>query len=320
MAVADLEGEGTKQIVLLGQDKLVVQKMTSGKMVPAAEREAARHEKFLAVDAADTNGDKRAEIFVTAVNCHNQKLCSFVLEMADGQLKPVIEDQNWYFRAINATTVWGQQKGMKKLFLSGIRRLEIQDGQLVQAGTVNLPDKEASIYDVARGDVLNNGKRQWILSDANDHLTIFNPAGKKIWESNQSFGGSETYVKTATDKSDTDETGKKRYLSQRVYITDINQDGRREVVTVDNKSLTGRWFKRFRKYGQASLVGLAWDGLGLSERWHTREVSGYAADFVYEDIDNEGSKELAMFIVSSRGSVISDPRSCLITYDTSLAP
>ncbi len=313
LAVADIDGDAAAETILLGEKTLLVQKKTADGLAPLAQWAAARHEKYLAVDAADTDDNGRAEIFITAVNPHSRNLCSLVLVWEAGDLKAVIRDRNWYFRAMDETTVWGQKKGMSDLFLPGARCLKIRGTDLVPGEPVDLP-AGACIFDVARGALLPDGHSQWVLSDSDDHLVLYSSEGEKLWKSDTAFGGSETYLKTAA--GDHDSSPGRRYLSQRLCIADLDQDGRNEVVTVVNQSLSSRWFKRYRKYAETAVVGLAWDGLGLSERWRTRKISGYAADFAWADMDGDGIRELALFIVSKRDSLFSAPRSCLILYDT----
>jgi len=105
------------------------------------------------------------------------------------------------------------------------------------------------------------------------------------------------------------------YLPHKIYITDLNKDGKTELITVKNKSITGNLFKRFRHYSGATFESLSWDGLGLSKNWHTRKVSGYIADYAIGDINNNGGLQLVAAIVSKRDVIGQNPKSTIITYD-----
>jgi hypothetical protein len=44
---------------------------------------------------------------------------------------------------------------------------------------------------------------------------------------------------------------------------------------------------------------MEWDGLGFTEKWRTKKIQGYAADYQIKDIDNDGKPEMVMALVTS---------------------
>ncbi|MFP4445244.1 MAG: FG-GAP-like repeat-containing protein [Desulfosudaceae bacterium] len=320
LAVADVDGDGKQETVLLAEDHLSVRRLEQGRFYQLAERPATAGERFLAVDAVDTDGNGKAEIFVSAVNQNADRTASFVLELADRTLVPVADKQPWLFKSLEDGRIYGQRKGradafsegLAGLLSAGIWRLEKQGDDYVRQEKLAVPDR-FSLFAVNPGVVRPEGTTDVIVADDDDRLRLYAEDDRLLWTSTDHYGGSETYL-TGQEDSD-NQIGDRVYLPRRVLVTDINADGRNEVLTLANTAPSGRLFSRFRHYTRASFVCLAWDGLGLAERWHTRPVSGYAADLALADMNNDGVPELAGIIVSSRQAAFSKPRSAVISYD-----
>jgi hypothetical protein len=102
----------------------------------------------------------------------------------------------------------------------------------------------------------------------------------------------------------------------RLLVTDTNGDGESEVIVVKNYELTGRRLEQFRKYTNAEVESMTWDGLGLQTRWKTRKISGFIRDYFLGDFDNDGKIELVAAVILSEGSaVLTEPKSTIIAYE-----
>ncbi|MDY6904472.1 MAG: VCBS repeat-containing protein [Thermodesulfobacteriota bacterium] len=314
IAVGDVDGDGMNEAVLIAGSYLCVRRMERGRFYKIAEYQGAGYEQYLGVDAVDTDGNGKAEIFVTCINKSNKRLCSLVCEVNGRSIAMIAENQPWYFRAKSGNMIAGQKKGMSQdVFLPGIYRLEKSGSDYVQKEKIPMPVNGVSVYDYAWGRLLDDGSKQLIVMDENDRLKVYSKDGEMLWKSREHFGGSEMYITTKEDSDN--EIGERRYLSQRVFVADLNNDGENEVLTVVNEAVSGRLFGRFKHFNGLKVVCLGWDGLGLSEMWHTRSVSGYASDFSPGDIDNDGKKEISVVVVSAREAALSTPRSSVIRYD-----
>lgn len=102
----------------------------------------------------------------------------------------------------------------------------------------------------------------------------------------------------------------------RIIITDIDSDGKYEIIAVKNYELTGRLLKQLRKFKEAQIESLSWNGLGLTTNWKTAKISGYIRDFAIGDFDNDGEDEIVAAVISKSGSIIGTrPKSSVISYD-----
>ena len=319
LAVADLDGDGKNEIVIVSADSLSVRRLENGQLVTLAEYETGTNERLLTVDAVDTDADGRAEIFVTGLKNTSQRLSSFVLSLSGKELQAIAERQNWYFRSPAKGLLAGQKRGLSDIFLPGVWRLERDGLDYVEREPIPVP-ASFSVFSFCPGDADNDGDRDLVILDNDDKLRIYENDKELLWQGGDCLGGSETRLVDDQTGGQQKLTGDQFFLTQRVFVADINADGRNEVLTIYNKAVTGRLFQRLRRYNQASFVCLAWDGLGLSEVWHTTPVSGYASDVALADIDNDGQDEIAALIVASRGAFMTKPKSALIFYETAGTP
>ncbi len=159
---------------------------------------------------------------------------------------------------------------------------------------------------------MHNGSQMVLALDAGDYLRLYTPSGSQEWKSDQRYGGSENVLTLSNEKG-----GERRrlYLPHRIFVTDLDRDGKSEVVVVKNDSSTSRVFKGYRRYGGARFESLSWNGLGLASNWHTRKVSGYGSDYALGDFNNDGEIKLVAAIVSKRKAPFQKPKSAVIAYD-----
>ena len=103
----------------------------------------------------------------------------------------------------------------------------------------------------------------------------------------------------------------------RLLVADTNADGDSEVIAVKNHEFARMKLERFRKFTNAHIEALTWDGLGLTTRWKTRKISGFIRDYAVGDFDNDGKIELIAAVILDEGRtvIISEPQSTIIAYE-----
>jgi hypothetical protein len=105
-----------------------------------------------------------------------------------------------------------------------------------------------------------------------------------------------------------------------LIISDLNNDGKNELVTVRSEELTGKHLSRLRVFTKGQFVGLTWDGAGLAETWKTRMLSGRVADFAVGDIDGDGMRDLVAILVANEGRIVGfKPKVNIIAYPLGVA-
>jgi len=152
--------------------------------------------------------------------------------------------------------------------------------------------------------------------DDDDHLRIFNRSGKEEWKSEDEYGGSENFLEYDESSANLDDPMMDRlFLPHRIFIADLNGNGKNEVIVVKNHTVTGKLFKRYRRFSGAQVESLTWNGLGLAPLWHTRKVSGYFSDYQLDDIDDDGEPEIIISVVSRREATFEKGKSAVIVYE-----
>jgi hypothetical protein len=108
--------------------------------------------------------------------------------------------------------------------------------------------------------------------------------------------------------------GKGLYLQQRIFVTDLDQDKKNEVIVVKNHDVSSGLFQRLRKFISGHFEALVWDNVGLRRQWKTRKFTGYISDYTVGDLDNDGTDELVFVVMAGSDSVISNPKSYIVAW------
>jgi hypothetical protein len=258
-----------------------------------AENRYKVHEQVIAVDSADLDNDGSPEIYVTVMN--GEVLASQVWTVDGTSLKQIAGPLPYYFRAVagagGAKKLYGQQ-------ISGTADFSGEVAEVVKTGTnytlknpLKLP-KQGYLYNF---NFLSGrkGERNVIIAERSGYVKVFNVAGDELWKSSEEFGGSEAGFKR-TELSN--ESGSRQvYLDQRIVV---KANG--ELFIPKNG---GSWFMvNKHSYSNSSLYNFAWDGTNLEEKWHTKQIDFYLADFAYD----ESNRELLMLEIVEKEEGIFD--------------
>jgi TolB-like protein len=321
ISVGDVDADGQQETAFITQGQVFVYRNAERRFLKLKEISGDPQDSFISVDVADINQNGPAEIFVTNLNSQRKVLESFVLEWNGSDFVRISEKNNWYYRVHDLPTrgrvLFAQKRGLTSAFLSGIYELAWQNGNYEPVSTLDLPN-DTNVFGFMLGDPMHEGGEMVLAFDENDHLRILSRSGKKEWKSDEPYGGSVNYLETQSNDADSkkEEDKERLYLGQRIFIRDLDQDGKEEVIVVKNQGTGSRLFKRFRNYSSSEIVNLSWDGLGLALNWKTRKVQGYVSDFAIEDFDNDGQNEIVAAVVLEQGvSLLMKPKSVIISYD-----
>ena len=160
------------------------------------------------------------------------------------------------------------------------------------------------------------GTSYTVLFSPFDYLWVFGQSQNEIWNSNEHYGGGYSYVDTG-NLSEADSRGEGRiYFPIPIYITDVDEDGKSEVMVGQNVSATGNLLERARSYSSGAVHFLTWDGSGLHMKYKSKKQPGALAGYRLTDLDQDGRKELLTASVTSQDfGLVKKPRSQIVIYE-----
>ncbi len=319
--IADVDNDGRQEIVMATEKLVSIYRMENGRLVKVAETAETNTSSYIGVDVADINGNGTREIYVSSLGPNRSSVDSFVLEFNGNDFKTIHDNDNWLYRVATTTdrgtVLLGQRlrSAEESVFYNPIHEMQWQGDSLVP-GNQLLPGRKASLPGVAYGDFSQTGQSQVIAYSDVDRLRIYNASGEYMWEDSERSGGNMAYFKPPRAEPGVDS---KQFFPLRIRLTDIDRNGKTEVLVARHNELTNNLAKDFRSYSKARLESRVWDGLTLATQWTTQEFDGRASDFVVGDFDNDGADEMVVAVVAKEGAVIfTDAVSNLIAFDLNI--
>jgi hypothetical protein len=298
VAVADFDGDKAQEIVVAASRRIVVGRSVERKWQPLSAIEVPVSHQILALEAFDIDGDGTPELCVSAAR--DADLSSFVYRLQKGALVEVQKGLPWLLRAVTTAAsgerfLSGQERGEKSWAGKAVR-LQWQDGKLRAGEKLDLPDGTG-----LRGMAYLASDKGAALVRLNsfDNLQILDANGDKLWKSDLNYGGSETFIEIPDGIGKTNDYATRNlYVQQRLEALGAN----RVLVPVN---IGSRTFNRLISYDESQMQLLEWDGRALHTIWETAKEKGYLADYLWADLDNDGSAELAMLVAYSKGGLLS---------------
>lgn len=307
IAAADLDGDGRRETALAMRDRLLIARIEGEDYRQEQEVEIPGRLKLLTIESIDLDRDQRPELYLTAVS--GETLKSFGVEYRDGAYRTFATDSNWYLRTVTlpqrGKVLLGQQRSPTGLNFSGpIFRMQREQDRLVETEALQFPD-DINIFSFT--PISNeDGKLFYAYLDAADHLNICTPDGLGLWQSQDSFGGSELKIDINQNREGV--SADPTFIGPRLLV---NAD--QEILVIQNYGQ--RILARNRFFGSSRLVAFKWTGGVLEERWSTPRQNGYMPDFTLGDVNNDGREDIAVIIQIKRGGIVQDAKSSIITFD-----
>jgi len=317
LATGDVDGDGKIETVMARPQSVDIYRMENNRFYKVAEVPENSSGSIIGVDVADINGNGIPEIFVTGLNALKNGVNSFVLEYNGQNYNEIVKDSRYYFRVVDlperGSILFGQRQPTGSGPFSSAVFEMTWHGSDYEPGNQILPSGRTNLMGFAYGNVLNDGQDLALAYDSSDHIRIFNAAGKEEWRGGEPYGGSMLHL--VMPLSSPGDPGDLAYLPMRIYIMDIDGDGKNEVIVANNREVTGRHLERFRNFSNFQLEALSWNGLGLVSAWKTQESSGRISDFAVGDFDNDGQDELIAAVILKEGEIVgTEKKSAVIAY------
>ncbi|MBF0572796.1 MAG: hypothetical protein HQK69_03445, partial [Desulfamplus sp.] len=271
------------------------------------------------VDVADINQNGTQEIFITSLNPDKNMPNSFVIEYDGTNYVKVVKNIPWYFKVIETKiegkVLLGQKQKSEKdnIYGSQISKM-IWDGEGYVPSKAILESGKANVLGSLFGDITGDSTPKIVAYDKADHLTLFNQSGGVIWRDVNKSGGNMNYFILPKESPTDDLTV--QYFPLSIRPSDVNNDGNIEILYASNSDIVGGYLSKFKRYNKGAIHCAFWNSTGFSLQWSTPEQTGRISDFVIEDFDNDGAKELVLSnVVKDALSSFADSESVITAYD-----
>ena len=314
--LGDIDGDGKIETVIITHQQIFFYKYEQGRFYNSASIARDKYKRYIGVDVADINGNGIAEIFVTALNSQRNSVSSFILEFNGQAYDKLSQNDRFYYRVVEipgrGKVLFGQ-KSSGQPFRGNIVEMT-WDGSAYTPGDRVGRVRNNNIIGMAYGDVMNDGQNRIVAYNRSDRIQILKQTGKARWTGSDPYGGNMLFF--AGNQTGAGDIVNPQYLPIRMRITDINSDGKYELITARNHDLASNLLQDFRRFTKTHIESLSWDGIGLASVWKTRRISGRVSDFAIGDFDQDGVKELVAAVVIKEGDIImTKARSTIIAYD-----
>jgi len=317
--VGDVDNDGLQEIVIAEDKVVTINRIVNGRLLRIGEAGKIRTGTHIGVDVGDVNGNGTPEIYVTSVGGPKSDMIeSFVLEYDGKEYRTIYGPDNWYYRVAKTidrgTLLLGQRQKIAadSIFREAIHEM-LWEGNRITPGPQLLKGGLANLMGVAYDDVTQSGQSLIVAYSDWDRVRIYSGASQMIYEDADRTGGNLLSFNLRQEEPG---VPNKQFFPLRIRTTDINRDGKAEVMVASHDELAKNLLKNFRSFKRGKIQLMEWDGMGLVPKWNTQEFAGRVSDFVVADFDNDGQDELVVSIVAKEGSIaFTDSLSKIIAFD-----
>ena len=306
--VADINGDGKNEVLMLSPYYLYAYAWKQGNRLEELDKYQipATMRPVLVRFFKDQGG---RHIILTGHNENEREAYSQVLAFVNGKFKVVVKSVNRYLNVVDlpplyAPALIGQDSDRSSAVGGPVYEAQISGGRVLRHGKVSGLPKEATVFNFSWIPGERGKPEHLALISDTESLMVFDRFGKRLSATDDIYSGSSVYVigdrgigNLQADEDD-DIT---HYIPMRMPVTDLDQDGKFELIA--NKPITaaGKMFSNYRTYPQGEVHAMLWDGMGMNLLWKTRRIKGTVCDVAIADPNNNGKLDLVVAVNSYAG-------------------
>jgi hypothetical protein len=281
---ADLDGDGSVEVVALGKDRLMVYKRRGETLELRDTFEASRSEQFLKVSLGDMTGSGRAEIYL--VSFYGARAQYRVLEWSE-KFKALSDRRPGHVHIAR-----DQGGGNHRLLFQDSSNLHFHHGDIwtmeVSAGpTLSRKERlpflgQAQIYTLILVDLERKGVPEFVglgepRMDGTAPIQSWDLSGRMNWETQERVGGTNNAIDLFLRGQENPPT--RIAFNSRLAGMDVDGDGKKEILVADNELLVGHL--DFKHYVDGRLAAYKYEGGKLVEAYKSRKIGHCITDLQF---------------------------------------
>ncbi|MBI5245882.1 MAG: VCBS repeat-containing protein [Elusimicrobia bacterium] len=300
MSVADFDGAGKPQIVLSDETKFRLYAYPAAEHKPLAEGAVVgTGVRIVSLEAADLDGDKKAELFVSAYNEQFRRLETYVFKLAAGKWAKAA-DLPYLVRAHQnpkgERVVASQQIQDDKTFPFGaVYPLVYKDGKYEQGRPALNPKRADWLYGFTYAQIDAAGEPAALYLTSVNSLRVQFANGH--WRSSEGFGQSPIRVRWYD----------KMLEFHPPMLSTYGDKGFSTFYVVRNLAMLGGLANPFGLFNGGELHAKTWTGVAFETAWKA-DLGGSSPGFALVEAE-PGRKELVVAVAGSTG------KSAVWTFD-----
>ena len=312
MAVADLDGDGLNEVLLLDEYQVYATRWEDGRLTQLAAFRLPTTLSPILVRAVKQGG--RALAVVSCFDNNSREPVSYILTFVNNQFHQAGKRLQYYLNVASLPPFYlpviiGQAGDRSHASRGPVFEVVQRGDDFVRGANVaNLPDM-ANVFNFAwmPGGGTSDGDYLAVINPL-ENLVTFNSKGTRLALSDDRFAGSSTGLQIdrtlpGMGQSSDTSTLSHYYVPVRMIAADLERDGRPELLVTKPISTASTIFANFRQYSKGEVHALQWDGMGMALLWKTRTITGAVMDIDLADVNNDGVLDLAVNVNTYPGSL-----------------
>jgi len=292
--MGDLDGKTGVELLVLGRKKLLLYARQGASFVLKDTLKAGFGEDFLKVSAGDTDNDGMAEVYL--ISRYGIRARSTVFEWAGrfNRLDRLTGHMQVVKDPVSGKALLLFQDSKVDEFFSGrIYIMNYGEGGKLTKGE-KLPElKEVQFYTLALFDTDKDGDSEWIGLGDESRLYVWDKQGEVLWRGDKHLGGTNNAI--ALGDAAPGEPPPRIAFNSRLLITDIDGDGKKEILAIKNIPLIEH-VVNFKVYTKSLLIVYRIEeGQRLSPAWTTGDI-----DWCLTDMQAQGQ---TLFLAAQKGKI-----------------